>query len=401
MRSYHKLSLFYTFLAILSAQATLGVVRLSSASAQSIQSTDDEIGKSRRNAITRAVQKCSPAVVGINVTETRTQYYRDPIDDFFRDPFFEQFFGRRSQTYKQNYEVRSLGSGFLISQDGYILTNDHVAGNATKVVVTLTDGSKHDAKIIGSDPTTDITLLKIDGTGFPYLSIASSADIEVGEWAIAFGNPFGLFDNNAKPTVTVGVVSNIGVSFTQTDQPNMDRVYRNMIQTDAAISSGNSGGPLVNAQGEVIGINTVIYSTATSARGAGSIGIGFAIPSDRVKAIARKLREKGSIDRDFWTGMKVTEITDEVREYYNLGKQHGILVSQVLADSPAETAGIEPGDVIIAADGTPTLRDDDLNIAILDGETNQVIKLTIVRDGREQIVSLVLQKRPRSGGARY
>lgn len=361
----------------------------------------DDIGSSRKNAITRAVQRCSPAIVGINVTETRSQLYRDPIDDFFRDPFLEQFFGRRSRTYKQDYEVRSLGSGFLISADGYILTNDHVAGNASKIVVTLTNGTKHDAKIIGTDPTTDITLLKINGSGFPYLKMVSSSEVEVGEWAIAFGNPFGLFDNNAKPTVTVGVVSNTGVSFSQNDAPDVERIYRNMIQTDAAISSGNSGGPLVNALGEVIGMNTVIYSTATSSRGAGSIGIGFAIPSDRIMNIAEKLKSRGSIDRDFWTGMKVTGITDEVREYYQLPTEQGILVNQVLADSPAETAGIEPGDVIIAVDGVPTLRDDDLNIAILDAETNQTLKVTVLRDGKEKTLSLQLKKRARSGGVRY
>lgn len=361
----------------------------------------DDVTSSRKNAITRAVQRCSPAIVGINVTETRSQYYRDPIDDFFRDPFLEQFFGRRSRTYKQDYEVRSLGSGFLISADGYILTNDHVAGNASKIVVTLTNGAKHDAKIIGSDPTTDITLLKIEGSGFPSLKMISSSEVEVGEWAIAFGNPFGLFDNNAKPTVTVGVVSNTGVSFSQSDAPDVERVYRNMIQTDAAISSGNSGGPLVNALGEVIGMNTVIYSTATSSRGAGSIGIGFAIPSDRIMNIAEKLKTKGSIDRDYWTGMKVTGVTEEVREYYRLTTEQGILVNQVLAESPAETAGIEPGDVIIAVDGVPTLRDDDLNIAILDAETNQTLKVTVLRDGKEKTVSLQLKKRARSGGVRY
>jgi serine protease Do len=367
---------------------------------QNAQKVDD-VTSSRKNAITRAVQRCSPAIVGINVTETRSQYYRDPIDDFFRDPFLEQFFGRRSRTYKQDYEVRSLGSGFLISADGYILTNDHVAGNASKIVVTLTNGAKHDAKIIGSDPTTDITLLKIEGSGFPSLKMISSSEVEVGEWAIAFGNPFGLFDNNAKPTVTVGVVSNTGVSFSQSDAPDVERVYRNMIQTDAAISSGNSGGPLVNALGEVIGMNTVIYSTATSSRGAGSIGIGFAIPSDRIMNIAEKLKTKGSIDRDFWTGMKVTGVTEEVREYYRLTTEQGILVNQVLAESPAETAGIEPGDVIIAVDGVPTLRDDDLNIAILDAETNQTLKVTVLRDGKEKTVSLQLKKRARSGGVRY
>ncbi len=297
--------------------------------------------------------------------------------------------------------MRSLGSGFIISPDGYILTNDHVAGNASKIVVTLTNGTKHDATIIGTDPTSDITLLKIDGRGFPSLQMASSAEVEVGEWAIAFGNPFGLFDNNAKPTVTVGVVSNSGVSFSQSDQPGIDRVYRNMIQTDAAISSGNSGGPLVNANGDVIGMNTVIYSTATSSRGAGSIGIGFAIPIDRIRMIYEKLKSRGSIDRDFWTGMKVTAINEEVRDYYRLRVDDGILVSQVLADSPADAAGIEPGDVIIAVDGIPTLRDEDLNIAILDGETNQVLKLSVLHDGKERTVSLQLKKRPRGGGVRY
>jgi len=322
------------------------------------------------------------------------------MDDFFRDPFFEQFFGRRSRTYKQDYEVRSLGSGFIISSDGYILTNDHVAGNASKIVITLTDGSKHDATVIGTDPTTDITLLKIDGSGFPALKFASSRDLEVGEWAIAFGNPFGLFDNNAKPTVTVGVVSNTNVSFTQADDGGFDRVYRDMIQTDAAISSGNSGGPLVNASGEVIGMNTVIYSTATSSRGAGSIGIGFAIPIDRVQSIYERLKSKGTIDRDFWTGMKVTSITEDVKSYYNLKSNTGVLVSQILAGSPADDAGIEPGDVIIAVDGLPTLRDDDLNIAILDAELHQTLLITVLRDGREKVLSLQLKKRPRSGGVK-
>ncbi|HLP27152.1 MAG TPA: trypsin-like peptidase domain-containing protein, partial [Candidatus Didemnitutus sp.] len=224
------------------------------------QQANEDLSGSRRNAITRAVRKSSPAIVGINVTETRTQYYRDPWDDYFGDPFFRNFYGDRPRTYKRNYEVRSLGSGFLISADGYILTNDHVAGNASKIVVTMTDGTKHDARIIGTDPVSDVAVLKIEGRGFPFLTLSNSDDVEVGEWAIAFGNPFGLFDNNAKPTVTVGVVSNVGVSFTQPGEGGEDRVYKNMIQTDAAISSGNSGGPLVNALGEVIGVNTVIYS---------------------------------------------------------------------------------------------------------------------------------------------
>ncbi|MBM4178684.1 MAG: trypsin-like serine protease [Ignavibacteria bacterium] len=400
MKQFKYHPVIAAFLLAIAAHPLNGMAGFFTEDSRIARQADDEITSSRQNTITKAVKLCSPAVVGINVTETRTQYYRDPMDDFFRDPFFEQFFGRRSRTYKQDYEVRSLGSGFIISSDGYILTNDHVAGNASKIVITLTDGSKHDATVIGTDPTTDITLLKIDGSGFPALKFASSRDLEVGEWAIAFGNPFGLFDNNAKPTVTVGVVSNTNVSFTQADDGGFDRVYRDMIQTDAAISSGNSGGPLVNASGEVIGMNTVIYSTATSSRGAGSIGIGFAIPIDRVQSIYERLKSKGTIDRDFWTGMKVTSITEDVKSYYNLKSNTGVLVSQILAGSPADDAGIEPGDVIIAVDGLPTLRDDDLNIAILDAELHQTLLITVLRDGREKVLSLQLKKRPRSGGVK-
>lgn len=157
---------------------------------------------------------------------------------------------------------------------------------------------------------------------------------------------------------------------------------------------------MVNASGEVIGMNTVIYSTATSSRGAGSIGIGFAIPIDRVQSIYERLKSKGTIDRDFWTGMKVTSITEDVKSYYNLKSNTGVLVSQILAGSPADDAGIEPGDVIIAVDGHPTLRDDDLNIAILDAELHQTLPITVLRDGREKVLSLQLKKRPRSGGVK-
>jgi serine protease Do len=358
----------------------------------------DDIATSRQNAITRAVKTCSPAIVGINVTEVREQVYRDPFD-MFSDPFFEQFFGRRQQrTYKRQYEVRGLGSGFLISKDGYIVTNDHVAGNASKVVVTLTNGEKYDAEIIGTDPTTDVALLKIKGDDFPYLKLANSDDVMVGEWAIAFGNPFGLFDINAKPTVTVGVVSNTDVDFTQPDQ-SVERVYRGMIQTDAAISSGNSGGPLVNANGDVIGVNTVIYSTAQSYRGAGSIGIGFSIPINRVKQVVDRLK-KGAIDRDFWTGMTVRPIDEQSAAYFRLKRATGVMVEQVYSNSPADDAGIEPGDVILSIDGHPVVRDEDVSVAILDGEVGTKLKVKLLRGDTEKEVTLTLRQRPRSGSVR-
>jgi serine protease Do len=282
-------------------------------------------------------------------------------------------------------EVRSLGSGFLISSDGYIVTNDHVAGNASKVVVTLTNGEKYDAEIIGSDPVSDVALLKIKGKNLPFLTFANSDEVIVGEWSIAFGNPFGLFDINARPTVTVGVVSNVGVSFSQEN-----RVYKNMIQTDAAISSGNSGGPLLNARGEVIGVNTVIYSTSQSSQGAGSIGIGFAVPINRVKKIAEQLKEQGKIDRDFNPGLLVQQIDDNIAKYFKLDKTDGVVVIEVKTGSAAEKAGIEPGDIILKVDNTPIHKDDDLVIAISDGVVGQTLKIELLRSGETLTKKLYL-----------
>ena len=173
-----------------------------------------------------------------------------------------------------------------------------------------------------------------------------------------------------------------------------------MIQTDAAISSGNSGGPLVNALGEVIGVNTVIYSTSQSMRGAGSIGIGFAIPINRVKKIVDRLQRDGKIRRDFWTGMKLSAIDETVKRYFKLSSTDGVLVTEVATDGPADEAGIEPGDVIIAVNGKPTPRDEDVNIAILDGEVDQKLVLTVKRGTDTKECTMILEERPRSGSVR-
>lgn len=359
------------------------------------QASAGEIDESRTNAITRAVKTCEPAIVGINVTEVREAYYRDPN----WHPFLEQFLGRRG--YRERYNVEGVGSGFLISHDGYILTNDHVAGKASEVVVTMTDGSKHDAIVIGSDPVRDVALLKIEGRDFPYLEFAEPDDVIVGEWSIAFGNPFGLFDNNAKPTVTVGVVSNVGINFTQSGGRSDDRVYKGMIQTDAAISSGNSGGPLVNANGQVIGINTVIYSTATDRRGAGSIGIGFAIPVSRVSSVIERLKEHGKINRDFWTGMRLQPLDEDIASYYKLSRSDGILVTKIAGNSPADKCGLEPGDVITAIDDQLVTRTEDVNVAILDGEVGQQLTLLIDRNGEELTKEMTLEQRPKKVRRRH
>ncbi len=335
------------------------------------------VSTGRRNAITRAVAAASPAVVGINVIELRQYRQVSPFGD---DPFWRQFFPDR--TFSQ--QVAGLGSGFLISADGYVLTNDHVAGNAKEITITLTSGKQYKASLVGTDQITDIALLKIDGKDLPYIPLGTSDDVLVGEWVIALGNPFGLFDINDKPTVTVGVVSNTGVKLEAQD----GRVYRDMIQTDAAINSGNSGGPLLNALGEVIGVNSVIYTPNQ-----GNIGLGFAIPINRVKTIVAELRRSGKIEREFWTGLEIQAMDRRMARYLGLDKVQGVIVSDVKRSSPAERAGFQRGDVIIEANGE-RINDEASLIALADeSRTGETMKMKVIRDGRELQLSLRLEKR--------
>ena len=303
------------------------------------KSADDDISKSRKNAITNTVEIISPAIVGITVTEVRE--YRDPFSNFFGDdPFFRQFFGNRSL--KQ--EVKGLGSGFLISSEGYILTNDHVAGNAKEIIVTMTNGEKYPAELVGTDMISDVALLKIKGKNFPFVTLGNSDDVIIGEWVITFGNPFGLFENIDKPIVTVGVVSAKGMNLSVDD----NRSYRGLIQTDAVINAGNSGGPLVNSAGEVIGINTLIYTAGMSQA---YIGYGFAIPINRVKSIADELQKKGKVERNFWTGMEVNIVDQRIAKYFGLKTAEGVIISDIKKSSPAEKAELKVGDIILEING--------------------------------------------------
>lgn len=342
---------------------------------------DRDVTSSRENVITRTVEKCSPAIVGINVVEVIQVEYRSPFDPFYDDPFFRRFFERRSQI--REYEVSGLGSGFIISPDGYILTNHHVAGNASKIVVTTTGGDEYQAEIIGADMISDVALLKIDGKNLPYLELGDSDDLFIGEWVVAFGNPFGLFDINSSPTVTVGVVSNKDLDFLQETRTER-RVYKGMIQTDAAISSGNSGGPLVNALGEVIGINTVIFSTAQSGQGAGSIGIGFSVPINRVKNVVERLRRDKTINRNYAIGIDARNIDDRIKKYLNLESDKGAVVYAVDRRSPAEEAGIEPGDVIVKVEGKPIRDSEDYFVQIFDRFAGETVEI-VVRRGKKEI----------------
>jgi serine protease Do len=341
---------------------------------------NNSINLSRKNILTETVEKISPAIVGINVIEIRQ--YRDPFSSFFDDQFFRQFFGDRG-TY--NRQVKGLGSGYIISPDGYILTNDHVAGNASEITVTLTNGKHYNAKIIGTDPVSDICLLKIDGDNFPFVYLGDSDDIIIGEWAIALGNPFGLFEINDQPTVTIGVISAIGMNL----EPINNRYYLNMLQTDAAINGGNSGGALVNSIGEVIGMNTLIY-TAGGAQG--NIGLGFAIPINKVKKIAAELKEHGRIDRDFDIGLRIQPLDESIARAYNLDFVRGVIVTYVAPNSPAAKARIESGDIITQIENLKINNDKILIGAFQEFRPGQKINLKIIRDKKELNKQMLLEK---------
>lgn len=340
------------------------------------QIANSEISDGRHNVITKTVAEVSPAVVGINVTQI--QQYRDI---FSMDPFYRYWFGDRVY----NQQIKSLGSGAIISPDGYIITNDHVAGNAVEVNVTLTDGREVSAKIIGTDPVSDICLLKINGKDLPYIKLGSSDDLMPGEWVIALGNPFGLFNVNDKPTVTVGVISATGMNLGMAN----DRYYVNMIQTDAAINSGNSGGPLVNAIGELIGMNTLIYTAQGSS---GNVGVGFAIPVNKIKKVVDELKKKGKVDRDFWTGLNILTVTDQLAKTYNLKTSRGVIITQIAKNSPAQKAGLKVEDIITAINDYK-INDENTMIGILqEFRTGNEITITYLRDNKEMTAKLKLEK---------
>ncbi len=343
--------------------------------------TSDDIMVSRQNSITRAVFKVSPAVVGINVIAVQQVQYRDPFSQYFDDPFFKQFFGDR--TYKQ--EVKGLGSGFIISADGYIVTNDHVAGNATDITVTLVGGKQMKAKLVGTDPTSDVCLLKVEGANLPFISLGNSDDVIIGEWAIALGNPFGLFEINDKPTVTVGVVSSTGMKLGQLE----NRFYRDMIETDAAINGGNSGGPLVNSAGDVIGMNTLIYTGGQSST---YIGYGFAIPVNKIKKIVAELKRKGKVSRNMTAGFDWQVVDVRIARYLGLQKPEGIIVSDIKANGPAVKAGIRVGDVVLEANGEKVKSGDDILSMMMDMSPGDAITLKIYRERKSFETKLVLEK---------
>lgn len=339
----------------------------------------ESISENRRNAITNAVEKASPAIVSITVTELQTGYHRNA------DPFFSFFFSRPVQR-----EVQSMGSGFIISSDGLIVTNQHVASESAKTVkVSLADGEVYDAEVLGADELADLALLKIisEREDFPHVTFAKSDQVLVGEWAIAMGNPFGLFADG-QPSVTVGVVSATKRDFKP--DPNDHRVYMDMIQTDASINRGNSGGPLVNSDGEVIGVNTFIFTGGTSN---GFVGLGFAIPSDRVIKIIDQLKESGSVSLDFDPGLEFTPMTRQLVYQYGLPPVPGLLVTSVNKDGPAYECGIMPGDIIIRI-GEERVSSEMYAWALMrEFEEGDTMVIQLHRDGKDYEAEMTLRKR--------
>jgi serine protease Do len=325
-----------------------------------------EINIYRENSITRSVELVHPAVVSVNVI--KTQVVRRHINPF-ENPFFGFF---DNVPYKR--EVKGIGSGVIFSQEGYLITNAHVVEGATKIKIILSDGRQFDGNIVGYDSIHDIAILKIKGKKLPCADLGKSSDLIIGEWAIAVGNPYGLLIKDSKPSVSVGVISAIDRNFAE----NKDgKVYRKMIQTDAAINPGNSGGPLVNIYGEVIGINTFIFSES-----GGNIGIGFAIPIDRVKKIADELIQHGKI-RNIWFGFKVQDINPILASYLNLKNSDGVIVNVVEKNGPADKAGMMKSDIIIEINGNYIRNADDAELAVSDIAVGDEIELKVLRKNKE------------------
>ncbi len=293
-------------------------------------------------AFTAVAKKTIPAVVFIKV-EGALEDGDMPFGGGFQNPFdyngndlFQRFFGGPPQGKAPKQPQLSQGSGFFVSADGYVMTNAHVVKNAEKMTVVLNDGKELNATLVGADAQTDIAIIKVDGKDFPFLHFGDSDALDVGEWVVAIGSPFQL-----EASLTVGVVSAKGrQNLRITD-------LEDFIQTDAAINPGNSGGPLENLDGEVIGINTAIVS-----RTGGYMGIGFAVPSNMAKGVMTQLIDKGTVTRGF-LGVSLQPVDKDIAEAFHLNKQEGVLVSEVLKDSPADKAGVKQGDVIVECNGAP------------------------------------------------
>jgi S1-C subfamily serine protease len=332
---------------------------------------------STTNFVTDVVKEVGPAVVRINSSRTVTSQKPGQGGEGMDDPFFRNFFGGQTPHFPDKQVQRGTGSGFIISDNGQILTNAHVVDGADSVTVTLKDGRTLQGKVMGTDPLTDVAVVKIEANNLPKVKLGDSNTLQVGQWAIAIGNPLGL-DN----TVTTGIVSATGRSSSQVGVGNRQIDF---IQTDAAINPGNSGGPLLNANGEVIGMNTAIIQNAQ--------GIGFAIPISKAQAIAEQLVAKGKVDHPY-LGIQMVGLTPEIKEELKSQKDltvtsdRGVLVVKVVPHSPAEQAGFKPGDIIASVDNQAVKTPDEVQKAVAKVEVGNELPVTLDRQGQSVNLSV-------------
>ncbi|KPL23084.1 MAG: hypothetical protein AMJ75_06805 [Phycisphaerae bacterium SM1_79] len=343
-------------------------------------------------AFAKIAEEASPAVVGIKAEKTITYdqpTFRDwpfgeqfdPFEDDIFDRFFRWYSPRRRAPQQRKYQQTAQGSGFIVSSDGYILTNNHLVGEADKVLVKIENDPEVEAKVIGTDPDTDVAVIKVDAKGLTHLEMADSDKLEVGEWVVAIGNPFRL-----SQTVTAGIVSAKGRSGFRLAE------FEDYIQTDAAINPGNSGGPLLNLDGKVVGINTFIISQS-----GGYMGIGFAIPINIAKFVYQRLVEGGEVERGY-LGIYYEELTPETAPTFKLDKDtKGVAIAEVVKDSAAEKAGLKRYDVIVELDGKPVENGNEFlnRVAMLKPGTK--VSIVVLRDGKRKTLTAELEKRPPQG----
>lgn len=318
-----------------------------------------------------AVNKAAPAVVNIYTTKIVER----KTHPFFDDPFFRRFFGRGNVPKRQRMQS-SLGSGVIVHEEGYVITNNHVVASADEIVVALQDGREGFAKIVGTDPETDIAVLKIEMEQLPTITLTTSESIAIGDVVLAIGNPFGVGQ-----TVTMGIISATG-----RNQLGLT-TFEDFIQTDAAINPGNSGGALVNAYGDLIGINTAIFS-----KSGGSQGIGFAIPSDLAKQIMLEIVQHGSVIRG-WLGIEVQQLTPALASSFGLEKNTGVLVAGIHRNGPAHQAGLQPGDVLLQVDNRPVLNGREVMNQITQTKPGSLIQIEVLREGQIKALQATIAQR--------